>query len=279
MDKVKKDKRPAVLVSVAAYEHKVYWQTLLSFFHLANNAHALPFRMEFALQANTFITHARNKAAADVLDDKKYEAILFVDSDMSFEPMEVLVLWHWMKRGFRIVGGNYTFKFIHWELLRAAALNGATADELPGYSAIMNSQLLHPDEQTHDVVKKVEYLGMGLTMIHRSVLETISETYPDRWYDSGKRREFEFFDCGQTKLGYFGTEDAYFCKLAKECGFDSYWPTTVRPGHTGVVTFQSAKSNEDILEGLEELQKRRAQVEEEKAPDFADRVEAGLAKD
>jgi len=260
MEKIKKDKRPTVLISIACYEQKVYWQTLISMFHLANKASALPFKMELDIRANTFITHARNKAALDVLQGD-YEAVLFIDSDMSFSALEVLTLYHWMQRGFRVCGANYTFKFMHWPLIHTAVLNGATPDELPNYSGIMNSELLPEDEQKHPIVKEVNYLGMGMTFIHKSVLQAIVEKYPEGWHETGKEKEYTFFDIGDTKLGYFGTEDAYFCKIAKEAGFKSYWPSTVRPGHTGVITFYPARTNEEILAGLEDLIERNKSKE------------------
>lgn len=244
-------KKPKILIAIPCYEHKMYWQTGLSLWHLGHNMSKLPVQFEIEIFANTFITNARNAAASRVLHDKSFDGVLFIDADMGFHPMDVVKLFGWMIKGFSIVGGNYTFKRIHWPLVEMAVKEGITGEALAEYSAIMNSNVLPIPQQNNTEVKQVDYLGMGLTMIHRKVLDKLAETYPDRIFTKPSGEPiFPFFKVEHTELGYFGTEDAYFCRLANSVGFPSYWPQSVRPAHIGVVTFEPAKSAEEVQEAI-----------------------------
>lgn len=233
-------KKPKYLISLACYEHKVYWQTALSLFYLG--ATKQPFPVEFSVDifANTFITTARNQSATTVLEDPDITGILYVDADMGFFPGEVFRLLSLNMEGYKVVGGNYTFKFIHWPLVEQGVKEGVPVENLKHFCALMNSDPLPPEEQLSEDILKVNYLGMGLTAVHRSVLEAIYAKHPEKLVSQNKdgtKRIFEVFKQGHTDLGYFGTEDAYFCALAQSVGFSSYWPKEIRPAHVGVMTF------------------------------------------
>jgi len=249
----RKEKQPRfkVLLSMAAYNGEVHYQTMNSIAMLAAASQHWPVKFELAVTANEFITHARNKAAKIVMEDPTYQAVLYVDSDMAFTPQDVLTLWTWMIQGKRVCGGNYSFKKLDWALIRTAARSGVSSDELPFYASRMNGIPLIDDtgENFHEDQKecvRVDSLGAGLLFVHREVFGKIASAHPDieveREPNQPESKIFEFFQCGATKLGHMGTEDVFFCRLAQTVGEHTWWPQSVRPGHVGKHVFQQIAS-------------------------------------
>lgn len=249
-------KKPKIIVGLACYEHKVYWQTCLSMFNLGFNMRALPFDVEFIVDANTPIIHARNNVAKHVLLNKEYIGALFIDSDMGFVPSHVMNLYEYMVKGFKIIGGNYTFKRISWPLVEKAVKEGIPTELLKYCCAESNIISLPVEEQTHPIIKESLHVGMGLTMIHRSVFETMVEQdlVSIVKKDGTEEDYYEFFAQGVTKLGYIGSEDVFFCRLAKQAGFKSYWHNEVRPMHIGTVAFEPLMPSDELANEIAKVE-------------------------
>ena len=166
------------------------------------------------------IHKARNNLAHDFLTKSKCQKLMFIDTDISFEPEMVYQL---LARDLPIVGGPYTHKKteVQWS---ARSIEGINANPATG-------------------LQEVAAIGTGFVMIDRRVFDTIREKFPqysyiEDWNEGTGETKFDYFPeniIEDKEFGYpqrtFVTEDFGFCYLARKCGFKIYADTTFHVNH------------------------------------------------
>lgn len=166
------------------------------------------------------IHKARNNLAHAFLTQTKIQKLLFVDTDIEFEPDFVERL---MARNLPIVAGPYT----HKKPVPPGGLPEFTARAIDGVLA---------DPATG--LQRVNAVGTGFLMIDRCVFEKIRELNPDLayvedWNEGTGETKYDFFPEGPIldpangfNVRTFRTEDFGFCHLAKLAGFEIFVDTT-----------------------------------------------------
>ena len=105
-------------------------------------------------QANSsLITHGRSKCANFFINNTDHEYLFFLDSDIGFNPEDVLRL---LSHNEDIVSGTYPMKTIPIQYC---------------------VDVLQPEERKGDLLK-VGGNGMGFVMIHRNVFADIAQKFP-----------------------------------------------------------------------------------------------------
>ena len=178
------------------------------------------------LVGDSLVTRARNKVVQRFLDtDGDY--LLFIDSDIIFTQNDIIKLRNNNKK---LCGGVYLKK------------------KLP-YSAVCN-RLLGEEGDLH----KMAEIGTGFMMIHRDIFTSISDKYPEHYYnnesDEDKGQYYDYFRVGVVENRYL-SEDYYFCWLARQCGYDVYLDPDILVKHEGKATYPFKDS--ELLEGAIEL--------------------------
>lgn len=143
-------------------------------------------------QKRTIVHQARN-IIANALLNSDFDWLLFLDSDHTFEPDLLKKL---MARDKEIVGAQYFMR-------------------IPPYAPVCG-KINSEGKPTSVLIKEfseVDGIGMGATLIHRSVFEKIERPW------------FEF-------IGEKG-EDIVFCEKAKEAGFKIWCDPDVEIAHIG----------------------------------------------
>lgn len=166
----------------------------------------------------SLITRARNTSVARFLQDealKSYDALMFIDADIEFSSDDVAKLWNLnvpiataaypMKRG----GSDVTA----WKNGKLVSLNDLK-DPIP-----------------------VDYAGTGFLMIRRHVFKTLIENRPSIGHEEGKVGKcWAFFDTGLVDDGaglWYCSEDYWFCRMARQSGFEIILEPSIRLGHVG----------------------------------------------
>lgn len=170
-------------------------------------------RKQFGIQVisvkGPYIPESRNGIAKKFLETDS-EWLLSVDNDMIFQPNLLEVLMDVAGSDKKIVGGFY---LTYYE------------NNTPGSTWLVevDGKLFTVGKVENDMTVAVNAVGMGGTLIHRSVFEAVRDAYQDNdewpWYahdlTNGKR------------MG----EDVTFCYRASQCGFKTYGTTKASLGH------------------------------------------------
>ena len=169
----------------------------------------------------------RSIVASRVVAAKDYDAVLFVDHDVVFDPKDVMSLVRSMKDGKNVIGGCYVTKSEHPQP-SSRFLNGQTVVFKPGAAPV-----------------KIEYLAGGFMLVARNVLDTLSRKLP--FCNSKENMGFwPFFmpfvkrhRSGLFKNEYeYLTEDYAFCDRAREAGFDIWLDPSIRLSHIGSFAYE-----------------------------------------
>ena len=154
--------------------------------------------------------------------------LLFIDSDMNFEPDSVLRLLAWNQTK-PIVGGAYE-----------ARKDGKI------YILSLDGDKEHIQMDAMGNVK-ARRIATGFMMIQRKVFEKLQEMHPEWRHKDNTSDDYlhSFFDFKVTPEGYIG-EDFLFCDRAQEAGFSVWIDPTIKLGHMGVHEYLSDFGN-DIL--------------------------------
>lgn len=129
----------------------------------------------------SLITRARNYLVDEFLRSG-YTHLLFIDSDIHFDPQDVLALIGLDKD---VIGGPYPKKSINWRNIAQAMLKNPTIT--PGeLDALTGDYVFNPVPGTKQfkVTEPLEVMeiGTGYMMVKREVFEKFKEAYPTLTY-------------------------------------------------------------------------------------------------
>jgi len=205
----------------------------------------------FYLFNESLITRARNYCVDEFLRSD-YTHLMFIDSDIGFDPNDVLSLAILAEEGNRdIVCGPYPKKTIAWEKIKQAVEKGF-ANENPsvlenfGGDFVFNPLSEDKELRLDEPIPVLEG-GTGFMMITRNALKKFDETYPElRYYPDHVRTAH--FD-GSRDIGmYFQalidpeskrylSEDYMFCQYMRKAGIITYYCPWIKLNHTGSYVF------------------------------------------
>ena len=161
----------------------------------------------FYLFNESLITRARNYCVDEFLRSE-YTHLMFIDSDINFDPNYVLTLAALCNDERPIIGGIYPKKCIAWEKVHNAVDKGLADDDPMMLERFTGDFVFNPvgGQQTISLSEPVEALeiGTGFMMLQRDVLEKFQKEYPKFRYKPDHNRS-EHFDGSRYIHAFFDT--------------------------------------------------------------------------
>ncbi len=185
------------------------------------------------------IQKARQELVSSFLDIPGASHLLFIDSDISFEPEQVFRLL-----GFKadVTAATYPLKNINWDKVRAAVMAGNQKLESAGLQYVLETA--QPLQILEGFVRALS-TGTGFLLIKRSVFVSMMEHYPELRYSTGKEGQergnsaFAFFNCRIDGVdGPYLSEDYSFCRLWTQMGGEIWVDLESRLTHHGPTSFK-----------------------------------------
>lgn len=192
----------------------------------------------------SLITRARNYMVDEFLRSDGTH-LMFIDSDIDFDPRDVLALLGMNKP---IIGGPYPKKCIAWENIYDAVRYGlvpnndrARLSEFAG-DFVFNAVPGTPSIALGSPAEVLE-TGTGFLLIERSVFLGFQKFFPQYWYTpdhnrsasfDGSRKIYQFFQAEiEDKHGRYLSEDYWFCQKAREAGYSVWLAPWMQIKHHG----------------------------------------------
>ncbi len=201
----------------------------------------------------SLITRARNYLVDEFLRTD-YTHMMFIDSDIHFDPNDVIALLALDKD---VIGGPYPKKSINWGNVAETArknpdLNPKELENLVGeyvFNVVKGTQQFQVSEPL-----QVMEIGTGHMMIKRQVFEKLAEAFPNIRYKpdhvgqahfDGSRYIHAYFDTViDTKDSYIGggsdrylSEDYMFCQMWRKIGGEVWLCPWMKIAHIGTYQF------------------------------------------
>jgi hypothetical protein len=193
---------------------------------------------------DSLIPRARIACVSKFLDDPDSTHLLFIDSDISFEPEHIAQLVY---TDHDVVGGVYPKK----ALPIAFPMNFSEK-----YSSPADRRWLVRDQETGCF--EAQDVPTGFLLIKRSAIEQMIDAYPDRrcmineggWEEN--RNCYDLFPVGvMDDSGMYLSEDFGFCRLWQKIGGKVWVLPEIELGHTGQYEFRGKLS--DLIMKEEEV--------------------------
>ena len=221
----------SVFIALPAYDFKVSLKLAISLARFAQEApqHGIDIQIG-SICGCSVVSRARNLLVQDMLESNCTD-LLFIDSDINFEPSDVLRLMAWTsdpKKG--IVAGVPRTRSTDKVYI-------ATLDHDENNDLTMNGMGL----------VRAKRVATAFMMVRREVFETLDAAHPEWRYNDvrSKRTVPCIFDFKLTEEGYMG-EDYLFCDRAREHGFEVWIDPTIKLGHMGVQEYEG-EFGRDVL--------------------------------
>tara|TARA_A100001015_G_scaffold195734_1_gene218279 strand:- start:375 stop:1856 length:1482 start_codon:yes stop_codon:yes gene_type:complete len=208
-----RDKKTKILIGTPAYGGQCYTgytESLLYTIKLLENS-GIETNIKFI--NNQIVTRARNMIASIFMEDDSYTHLLFIDSDIKWNPQDVLLL---LKHNKECVIGVYPNKRYN----HIYQLNPSSVFFKP---SIIKENLI-----------KVKYAATGFMMLKKSALKKIEKDIGIFYLPSQNDIEFlyNYFDCNIVDTNYL-TEYYYFSHLLYKNNGEIWADTTIKLYHIG----------------------------------------------
>ena len=221
----------SIFIALPAYDFKVSLKLAISLARFAQVAprHGIDVQIG-SICGCSVVSRARNLLVRDFLDSPCTE-LLFIDSDINFEPDAITRLMAW---------GSDKEKGIVAAVPRVRDVNKTYIADLD-----------------HDEDGQLTMNGMGLVRaqrvatafmwVQRGVFEKLVAENPDwTYFDKRAGKDLSaVFDFKVTREGYIG-EDFLFCDRVREAGYEVWIDPTITLGHMGVQEY-TGNFGHDIL--------------------------------
>jgi hypothetical protein len=200
-----------LFVPLICYNHTCNTEYMMSILKLLNAAKNSNLNISFyPIFFESLVSRARNAAVAHFLEDKENTHILFIDSDIIFEPEDVFKL---IKANKEVVAGIYPKKYIVWDRLKKYPESERVDFPIGGQI-----------KMTEDNFLEMDYLPTGFLLISRTAINKIIKQYPELKYrndiDGYMSAGDNFYDLFKVGIrnGIYESEDWGFCSLWKSVG-------------------------------------------------------------
>ena len=251
---IEKLRKRKIFVATPMYGGMCSGQYCKSTADLSKLAQSYGIEIEFFYLFNeSLITRARNYCVDEFLRHERFTHLMFIDSDIGFNPDDVLTLASIAEPGSdkQIVCGPYPKKCISWEKVKVAVDKGYGDENPQALADYVGDYVFNPASGKNqiriDEVAEVMEGGTGFMMIQRSAFEQYEKAYPEFHYlpdhvrsehFDGTREIMAYFDCvicPDTKR--YLSEDYMFCQWARNAGIKVWMAPWMRLTHMGSYTF------------------------------------------
>lgn len=209
----------SIFIALPAYDFKVSLKLAVSLARFAQAApqHGITIQIG-SICGCSVVSRARNLLAQDLLESE-CDYLMFIDSDINFEPEDIFRLMAWgtdPKKG--IVAGV-----------------PRTRSETKTYIANLEYDENGDLTMNGMGLVRAERVATAFMLVRRDVFEKMIEAHPEwKYYDKKTDRMIPcLFDFQLTEEGYIG-EDYLFCDRAREIGFEVWVDPSISLGHMGV---------------------------------------------
>jgi len=207
---------------------------------------------------DSLVSRARNNLVARAMANPKMTHIMFIDNDISWDPLDIIKL---MISNKNIIGGIYPLKNYNWSKL---ANNPNVIHELISKKnssqfkdIITNESMIQYNLLKYNVnylsttlsidknLTKVKHIATGFMLIQRTVIEKMSAAFPSTKYvddvnflkPDENKFAYALFDCG-VEEGHYFSEDWLFCHRWTKMGGSIWTDVSISLNHTGIEDYQ-----------------------------------------
>lgn len=203
----------------------------------------------YPITFESLVSRGRNAAAAHMLTDPTNTHLLFVDSDIEFDPQDVIRL---LDKDKPVIVGTYPQKYLSIPKTQQVLSTTPLPDDPLRLCTNIPEQRLAPgtpgDWPETDGMIEVEYATTGFMLIKREVFDALIQRFPESKYVNdidgyGGASPDSFYNFFPSIINpatkKFESEDFGFCRLWRECGGKIHILTDVNLSHTGWFDFKS----------------------------------------
>lgn len=211
-----------------------------------------PLQIEFC-RNDSLISRARNNLVAKAMYDPEMTHILFIDSDITWDPMDIFKL---ILSNKPLIGGVYPLKNYFWdkiipmnnlEKLLEKRTNSSIMSKLYSEEKFIKQNLLKYNVNyiksnlaIDNNIAEVKHIATGFMMCQRVMLESMIIQYPQTKYTddvsflSGNENQFAYalFDC-KVEDDHYLSEDWLFCNRWAKIGGKIFIDVSIDLIHTG----------------------------------------------
>lgn len=222
-----------------------------------------PLKVEFC-KNDSLVSRARNNLIARAMTDKTATHFLFIDNDITWDPLDIIKLLLSEKD---LVGGIYPLKNYNWSKLvkdetnpynsnvvqtllqkkNGSQLAGLISDEDMVQHNLLryNINYLGQCLKIENNLAEVKHLATGFMMIRRPLLSNMMKAFPSTKYTDDvsflKAEEndmaYALFDCG-VEDGHYYSEDWLFCDRWSKMGGKIWIDVSINLTHTGIEDYR-----------------------------------------
>ena len=180
----------------------------------------IPLQLYFLFN-ESLITRARNYCADEFLRSDATH-MLFLDSDIGFNPQDVLAMLAIQddESEYDVIGAPYPKKCISWEKIAQACALGAADQDPQVLEKFVGDYVFNPANGTGEIrldqPAEVLESGTGFMMIRRSALEKFRDYYPELTYKPDHVRTAAFDGSREIHVFFDALVDNKHAQIRKE---------------------------------------------------------------
>ena len=205
-------------------------------------------KVKFSFLFNeSLITRARNYLVDEFLNRSDCTHLLFIDSDIHFNPQDIIALLALDKD---VVGGPYPKKAIKWKSVKKAIEKNPDID-IESLEKVTGDYVFNPKGGQKEISlgEPVEVLeiGTGFMMVRKNTFTKYAAAYPELSYKpdhvrtehfDGTREIHAYFDCIIDPVSKrYLSEDYNFCYHAQKIGLKIWFCPWMQLQHVGSYIF------------------------------------------
>jgi len=207
-------------------------------------------KVEFSFLFNESLISRARAYLTDEFLRSDCSHMMFIDADISFNPMDVLVMLALDKD---IIGAPYPKKTIKWSNIKKAIIKNPeiSLDDLEklGGDIVFNPAVGTSKFSVTEPLEVME-IGTGMMLIRRDVFPRFDAAYPQYKYlpdhvgtaNFGGDREIMMYfsvEIDPTSRRYL-SEDYFFTQSCRKIGIEVWMAPWIQCGHTGSYRFQGS---------------------------------------